>query len=114
MNDFHNNLKEWYILDNKFRDLSLQLNEIKNNKNNLKNKITLYMETNNLEKKCIKIDNTQFKFVNLKQVQPLTFTFLKQCLDECIENSDQVDQFINYIKSRREIKEYVDLKKLNL
>ena len=28
MNDFHNNLKEWYILDNKFRDLSLQLNDI--------------------------------------------------------------------------------------
>ena len=41
MNDFQNDLKNWYILDNKFRDLSLQLNIIKNEKNEIKNKITL-------------------------------------------------------------------------
>ena len=114
MNDFQNDLKNWYILDNKFRDLSLQLNIIKNEKNEIKNKITEFIQTNNLEKKSIKIDNTQFRFVNQKQIQPLTFKFLKECLDDCIQNSDQVDQLIHYIKSKREIKEFLDLKKLNL
>ena len=114
MNDFQNDLKNWYILDNKFRDLSLQLNIIKNEKNEIKNKITEFIQSNNLEKKSIKIDNTQFRFVNQKQIQPLTFKFLKECLDDCIQNSDQVDQLIDYIKSKREIKEFLDLKKLNL
>lgn len=114
MNDFHNDLKNWYILDTKFRDLSLQLNIIKNEKNEIKNKITEFIQINNLEKKSIKIDNTQFRFINQKQIQPLTFKFLKECLDDCIQNSDQVDQLIDYIKSKREIKEFLDLKKLNL
>jgi hypothetical protein len=114
MNDFQNDLKNWYILDNKFRDLSLQLNIIKNEKNEIKNKITEFIQINNLEKKSIKIDNTQFRFVNQKQIQPLTFKFLKECLDDCIQNSEQVDQLIDYIKSKREIKEFLDLKKLNL
>jgi hypothetical protein len=114
MNDFQNDLKNWYILDNKFRDLSLQLNIIKNEKNEIKNKITEFIQSNNLEKKSIKIDNTQFRFVNQKQIQPLTFKFLKECLDDCIQNSEQVDQLIDYIKSKREIKEFLDLKKLNL
>ena len=114
MNDFQNDLKNWYILDNKFRDLSLQLNIIKNEKNEIKNKITEFIQSNNLEKKSIKIDNTQFRFVNQKQIQPLTFKFLKECLDDCIQNSEQVDQLIDYIKSKREIKEFLDLKKINL
>jgi hypothetical protein len=114
MNDFQNDLKNWYILDNKFRDLSLQLNIIKNEKNEIKNKITEFIQSNNLEKKSIKIDNTQFRFVNQKQIQPLTFKFLKECLDDCIQNSEQVDQLIDYIKSKREIKEFLDLKKFNL
>ena len=114
MNDFQNDLKNWYILDNKFRDLSLQLNIIKNEKNKIKNKITEFIQSNNLEKKSIKIDNTQFRFVNQKQIQPLTFKFLKECLDDCIQNSEQVDQLIDYIKSKREIKEFLDLKKFNL
>ena len=114
MNDFQNDLKNWYILDNKFRDLSLQLNIIKNEKNEIKNKITEFIQSNNLEKKSIKIDNTQFRFVNQKQIQPLTFKFLKECLDDCIQNSEQVDELIDYIKSKREIKEFLDLKKFNL
>ena len=113
MNNFQNDLKNWYILDNKFRDLSLQLNIIKNEKNEIKNKITEFIQSNNLEKKSIKIDNTQFRFVNQKQIQPLTFKFLKECLDDCIQNSEQVDQLIDYIKSKREIKEFLDLKKFN-
>ena len=52
--------------------------------------------------------------MNQKQIQPLTFKFLKECLDNCIQNSEQVDQLIDYIKSKREIKEFLDLKKLNL
>ena len=114
MNNFHNDLKNWYILDTKFRNLSLELNVIKNEKNEIKNKITEFIQSNNLEKKSIKIDNTQFRFVNQKQIQPLTFKFLKECLDDCIQNSEQVDQLIDYIKSKREIKEFLDLKKLNL
>ena len=55
MNNFQNDLKNWYILDNKFRDLSLQLNIIKNEKNEIKNKITEFIQSNNLEKKSISV-----------------------------------------------------------
>ena len=101
------------MLDNKLKNLSLEINYIKNKKNLLKNNIIEFISENHLERKTIKIDNVEFKFVNLKQIQPLTFKFLKDCLDNCISNEEQVEQLIQYIKSKREIKELIDLKKLN-
>ena len=113
MEKFHEDLKNWYLLDNKLKNLSLEINYIKNKKNLFKNNIINFISENNLERKTIKIDNVEFKFVNLKQIQPLTFKFLKDCLDNCISNEEQVEQLIQYIKSKREIKELIDLKKLN-
>lgn len=113
MENFHEDLKNWYLLDNKLKNLSLEINSIKNKKNLFKNNIINFISENNLERKTIKIDNVEFKFVNLKQIQPLTFKFLKDCLDNCISNEEQVEQLIQYIKSKREIKESIDLKKLN-
>jgi hypothetical protein len=113
MEIFHEDLKNWYLLDNKLKNLSLEINSIKNKKNLLKNNIIDFILENNLEQKTIKINNAEFKFINLKQTQPLTFKFLKNCLDNCISNENQVEELIQYIKSKREIKESIDLKKLN-
>ena len=37
---------------------------------------------------------------------------LKDCLEECISNQDQIDELITFIKSKRSVKEYLDIKKI--
>jgi hypothetical protein len=107
---FSSNIKEWNILDKKIKVLQENLNTLKNQKTIIKENIINYVENNNLNNAVIKVDNNQLRFIKYKQVQPLTFKFLKNCLDDCIEDSSQVDLLIEYIKNQRDIIEYLDIK----
>jgi hypothetical protein len=88
------------------------LNKIKNEKNKVKIKIINYMIENEISNKNIKIGNENLKLLQVKQIQPLSFKFLKDCLEECISNQDQIDELISFIKSKRSVKEYLDIKKI--
>jgi nitrogen regulatory protein PII len=57
--------------------------------------------------------NIKIKMVELKTYTPLTFTFLKKCLLEIIPKSHQVDQIIEYVKTKRESKIISDIKRMN-
>jgi septal ring factor EnvC (AmiA/AmiB activator) len=89
-----------------------ELNKIKNEKNKVKIKIINYMIENEISNKNIKIGNENLKLLQVKQIQPLSFKFLKDCLEECISNQDQIDELISFIKSKRSVKEYLDIKKI--
>ena len=65
-----------------------------------------------ISNKNIKIGNENLKLLQVKQIQPLSFKFLKDCLEECISNQDQIDELITFIKSKRSIKEYLNIKKI--
>ena len=110
--EFYKDLKEFYSLEKKQNVINEQLNNIKTEKNKVKLKIINYMVEKDISNKNIKIGDENLKLLQVKQIQPLTFKFLKDCLEECISNEDQVDQLINFIKSKRSIKEYLDIKKI--
>ena len=57
--------------------------------------------------------NIKIKMVELKTFTPLTFTFLKKCLLEIIPKAHQVDQIIEYVKTKRESKTISDIKRMN-
>jgi len=57
--------------------------------------------------------NIKIKMVELKTFSPLTFTFLKKCLLEIIPKPHQVDQIIEYVKTKRESKIISDIKRIN-
>ena len=70
------------------------------------------MIENEIGNRNIKIGNENLKLLQVKQIQPLSFKFLKDCLEECISNQDQIDELITFIKSKRSVKEYLDIKKI--
>ena len=92
--------------------INQELNNIKNEKNKVKIKIINYMIENEIGNKNIKIGNENLKLLQVKQIQPLSFKFLKDCLEECISNQHQIDELISFIKSKRSVKEYLDIKKI--
>jgi len=104
--EFYKDLKEFYSLEKKQNVI------IKREKNKVKLKIINYMVEKDISNKNIKIGNENLKLLQVKQIQPLTFKFLKDCLEECISNEDQIDELISFIKSKRSIKEYLDIKKI--
>lgn len=111
MSDFNEKVVKWVTLDNQLNRLRDDMRELRQERSELKNEIYTYAEQNELDRAVIKISDGQLKFQQIKQSNPLTFKYIKQCLTDCIENTKQVDYIMNYIKEKREFKTSYDIKR---
>ena len=109
--DFESDVKNWVMIDNQIKQNSETVKELRKQRNHLTTKIFSYAEENNLENAVIEISDGKLKFQQCKQTPPLTFKFLEECLNECIQNEDQVKQIIKFVKSKRESKYVSDIKR---
>lgn len=108
---FEDKIKKWVHLDNQLKIVNDKVKEIKLEKDNIEEQIIHYVDENNLNDATAKISGGKLKFVETKQTSPLTLKYIKECLNECIENQQQVDLILNYIKDNREIKYSKDVKR---
>jgi len=109
--DLSQHIKEWVNYDNQIKLHSNKMKELRLRKSQLTESIFDYAEKNNLQNAVIEISDGKLKFKNIKQTSPLNFKFLEKCLNECIDNEKNVKDIINYIKQKREIKFYNDIKR---
>lgn len=109
--DLNNNIKSWVELDNSIKKLNDQIKSMREQRSVLTKDITTYINDKNLNNATIEITDGMLKFHTVKQTSPLTFKFLETCLMDCIGNEEQVLNIIKYIKSKREIKYYNDIKR---
>lgn len=111
MSDFSEQIKTWVQLDNKVKTLYEELKTIRSERNELTTNIYDYATNNNLEHAVIQISDGKLKFQNTRIPQSLTLKFIKECLDECLGNSVNTDEIIEFIKEKREIKYSNDIKR---
>ena len=109
--NFQKQIQNWVSVDNKMKNLQMQVKELRQVKNTLTDSIFQYAESNNLENAVIKISDGKLKFQNVKSTSPLTFRFIEECLNDVISNEEQVKTIIKYIKSKRETKYNYDIKR---
>ena len=109
--DLKQNIKKWVELDNKAKQLSDQLKVIRNNKNLLNGQIISYVTEKNMNNAIININDGQLKFQTFNTAQPLTFKFIENCLNEIIDDEENVKNIITYIKQKRDIKSIMDIKR---
>ena len=96
-------LIEWINLEKRYKNLYEEISEIKKKKNKIKEKIINLSESLNLDNRIIKLNEYRFSFVENKSFQPLTFKFLEECLNDVINEKEQINLLVNYIKSKRRI-----------
>jgi len=111
MERFQTSIQQWVELDNKVKLLNDQVREIRNERNNVSDEIVAFVDQNNLDKAIVEISDGALKFGKTKQTSSLTLKFVKKCLSECITKEETVDQLIEYMKSKREIKMKSDIKR---
>ena len=105
--NFEEDVKNWVMIDNQIKKNSESIKELRKKRTHLTTKIFSYAEENAV----IEISDGKLKFQQNKQTAPLTFKFLEECLNECIQNEDQVKQIIKFVKSKREYKYVSDIKR---
>jgi hypothetical protein len=98
-------------LDNELKKLNDKVKEIRTRKNDVEDKIMVYVENNEMNNSVVNISDGKLKFCETKQTSPLTLGFLEKCLSEVIANQSQVKQIMDYIKGKRETKVVPEIKR---
>lgn len=109
--DFETKLKKWIDLDIKHKTLNEQIKLVRNQKNELENSILHIARENKLENKILDINEQKIKCVNSNIAEPLTFRYLEKTLPTIIKNEEQVQQIIQMLKIKREIKIVPEIKR---
>ena len=111
--DFINDVKKWVMLDSQLKIVNEKTKQMRELKQTLTKNICEYIDTNNV-KNNIEITNGELKMYEKKEYSPLSYGYLQSCLEKLIENQEQVDYIIQYLKENREIKISHDLRRTTI
>ena len=75
---------------------------MKDAKNTIENDIMQHIENNDLTNAIIQISDGKLKYTQNKVSQTITLKYVDKCLRELINNTEQVDTIMQYIKSNRQ------------
>ena len=109
--DFTESIREWVSIDNKIKKYQDEVKKERVIRNALTASILEQAAESNMDHAVIEITDGKLKFQNTRVTAPLTFKFLEECLNECINGEEQVKQIIKYIKSKRDVKYVSDIKR---
>jgi hypothetical protein len=105
-------IKRWVELDNRIKESSDEVRDIRTEKSVINDEILEIIEEKNLEKATVNISDGKLRFVTTKHTAPLTLGYVEKCLSELITNGKQVEQIMTYIKSHRETKTTMEIKRV--
>lgn len=111
--DLINNIKNWVLLDNKQKNINEEIKTIREKKNNITNDIYNYMNEKSITDKKIQISDGYLKIFEKKEYSPITFTYIENCLKKIINDPDQINYIIQFLKDNRQIKSSYDIKRNN-
>ncbi len=111
MSSFEEYIKNWVSTDNQLRALNEQVKQFREKRNQICSNVMNHVENNNLNNATIKISDGILKFASTKQTSPLTLKFIEQCLSECLDDSEDVENIMKYIKNKRDVKYVFDIKR---
>ena len=105
-------IKRWVELDNKIKETSEEVRDIRTEKAVINDEIIEIIEEKKLEKATVNISDGKLRFVASKHTAPLTLTYIEKCLGDLITNGKQVEQIMAYIKKNRETKTTMEIKRV--
>jgi len=105
-------IKRWVELDNKIKETSEEVRDIRTEKAVINDEILEIIEQKQLGKATVNISDGKLKFVSSKHTAPLTLAYIEKCLGELITNGKQVEQIMTYIKKNRESKTTMEIKRV--
>jgi hypothetical protein len=107
---FEEQIREWVTTDNKIKLLNDQIREQRAKRNALGENILSVATESNLQNSVIQITDGKLKFQNTKSNAPLTYKFLNECLESCLDEIS-AKQIIEFIKQKREVRYSQEVKR---
>lgn len=108
---FDKQIQKWIELDNKLKKINSEIKTTREMKNDLEASIMDIVNNKKLLNTSVTTMDGRLRFIETKTSNPLSLTFVEQCLHEIIPNSSQVQHILKYIKDKREIKINPEIKR---
>ena len=108
---FDKQIQKWIELDNKLKKINNEIKTTREMKNDLEASIMEIVNNKKLLNTSISTTDGRLRFIETKSSNPLSLTFIEQCLHEIIPNASQVQHILKYIKEKREIKINPEIKR---
>lgn len=108
---FDKQIQKWIELDNKLKKINSEIKTTRELKNDLEASIMDIVNSKKLLNTSIATTDGRLRFIETKTTNPLSLTFIEQCLHEIIPNKSQVQHILKYIKEKREIKINPEIKR---
>lgn len=109
--DFVENVQKWVILDKQLKIIHEKTKDIRETKQQLTEEICTYINNKNMTNTKIEISDGELKMYEKKDYSPLTFTYVEESLAKILSDKSQVEYIIQYLKSNREIKSSLDIRR---
>lgn len=107
---FIQNIQKWVTIDSQIKNLNDKMKQMRDYKHKLTEQICKYTKDNNVNQ-TIQISNGELKIYEKKEYSTLTYSYLEDCLEKIIENRDQIDYILQYIKDNREMETNYDIRR---
>ena len=108
---FDKQIQKWIELDNKLKKINSEIKTTREMKNDLEASIMDVVNNKKLLNTSVATMDGRLRFIETKTSNPLSLTFIEQCLHEIIPNNSQVQHILKYIKDKREIKINPEIKR---
>lgn len=108
---FTENVQKWVILDKQLKLIHEKTKDIRETKQKLTEDICNYIQNKNISNTKIEISDGDLKMYEKKDYSPLTFTYIEDSLAKILSDKSQVEYIINFLKSNREIKSSLDIRR---
>ena len=100
---FVENIQKWVSLDNQLKIINEKMKKARIYKNELIDQITNYAVYNELQDRKIEISDGELRFYDKKDYQPITFSYIEDCLHHLITDERHVEYIMKYLRENRKI-----------
>jgi hypothetical protein len=112
---FVHNIQKWVALDNSLKTMNQKVKMVREAKQNITDQICHYIHSENIQHKKIEISNGEsLKVYNKNEYNPLTFSYIEECLTKLLPEKEDVDYIIQYLKENRKVTQSLDIRRNNL
>jgi len=111
--EFINNIKCWVSLDNEIAQKNEELRELRNRRSHYTDSVCGFMNSNNLQKKKIEINDGMISFYEKTDYSSLTFGYVEEQLKKFIQDPVKLAEIMIALRTNRQNKKSFDLRRVH-
>ena len=110
--EFIENTKQWVQIDSQLKIVNEKVKIMRDKKRELTDKICDYKDKNAIHS-TIKLSDGELRFYEKREQTPLSFSYIEHCLEQILQDQEQIDYVIDYIRDNREVTVVTDIKRIH-